>query len=205
MAVSKESHFYIDTDYTKDFRDALVNAGASSFANLSIDPAVLSGAARLFITTIRILCMQSGMDWRLEFYSKASGTGHTGGYITPSNNKSGQKFASAGFASFGQVPTSFPINGTDLCGFVGGFLGSVTQGEATPTIALQTVTNVERLATAYGTMFAYFASNLRIPYVDLDSTRGGGELHVNLVNTNGGKTAGDSGAVQIRFGMVASA
>ncbi len=58
-------------------------------------------------------------------------------------------------------------------------------------------------ATPYGTMFAYYTHNIKIPYEDME---GRGELHVNLVNQDGttAKSAGGAGFVHILVGTVSA-
>ena len=57
------------------------------------------------------------------------------------------------------------------------------------------------VATAYGTMFAWFLDGLSIPYEDRDP--GTGQLHVNLVNQSAtAKSAGSAGYVYLRVGTV---
>ena len=198
MSVTKESFQLIDSDYTKNFRDGLANAGASSFANLSI-PNVAGGQFKGFVETIRILSLQN-LDWRVEFYSK----GNTGGYgLAP-------YFTSPSFISGGQYPTATNPNNSNIIASVL-FYSSSTFQQLTPAL-LVPAGEASRIATAYATLFLYSATGLRIPIIDDDSntnisgaTTPGGLMHVNLVNTNGGKTAGDAGLVHIRFGVVVAA
>jgi hypothetical protein len=56
------------------------------------------------------------------------------------------------------------------------------------------------VATAYGTMFAWFVDGLSIPYEDAD---GNGLLHTNVVNQSGtAKSAGTAGYLYLRVGTV---
>ena len=196
MTISKESFQFVDSDYTQDFRDGLANAGASSFANLSIED--VGGQMKCFVETIRILSLQN-LDWRVEFYSKSN----TGGYgLAP-------YFTSPSFISGGQYPTATNPNNSNIIASVL-FYSSTTAAQATP--LLVTAGESSRVATAYATLFLYSATGLRIPIIDDDTNTNisgnvvpGGLMHVNLVNTNGGKTAGDAGLVHIRFGVVVAA
>lgn len=57
------------------------------------------------------------------------------------------------------------------------------------------------VATAYGTMFAWFVDGLSIPYEDIDP--GAGQLHVNVVNQSAtAKAAGAAGYLYLRVGTV---
>jgi hypothetical protein len=57
------------------------------------------------------------------------------------------------------------------------------------------------VATAYGTMFAWFVDGLSIPYEDIDP--GNGQLHVNVVNQSAtAKSAGTAGYLYLRVGTV---
>lgn len=96
-------------------------------------------------------------------------------------------------------------NLNNLLGYVN-FYSAATLA-STPTILQgQQLTQV---ATAYATLFAYFAQNLKIPYEDRSTSKGaypaGGQLHVNLVAAGAAKNPGDSGLVHLRFGVVATA
>jgi len=56
------------------------------------------------------------------------------------------------------------------------------------------------VATAYGTMFAWFVDGLSIPYEDAD---GLGQLHVNLLNQSAtAKSTGTAGYLYLRVGTV---
>lgn len=57
------------------------------------------------------------------------------------------------------------------------------------------------VATAFGTMFAWFLPGLSIPYEDIDP--GTGQMHVNVVNQSGtAKSAGTAGYLYLRVGTV---
>ena len=57
------------------------------------------------------------------------------------------------------------------------------------------------VATAYGTMFAWFLGGLSIPYEDRDP--GNGQLHINVLNQSAtAKSAGTAGYLYLRVGTV---
>jgi hypothetical protein len=196
MTVSKESFQIVSSDYTTDFRDLLVDVNASSFANLAIDKNVVGGQAKCFIETIRILSMQN-FDWRVEVYDRSN----TGGYGPA------PYFTSPNFKSGGQYPTATNPNNANLLGFVTFYASAFT------TTGVGLLSETSRYGTAYATLFAYFASGLRIPILDNETNTNisgkaapGGAIHANLVKTSGPlKPSGDSGLVHIQFGVVVAA
>ena len=106
--------------------------------------------------------------------------------------------------SLSLVSATASFNLNNLLGYVN-FYSSTTLGSTTVLQGQQ----ITQVATAYATMFAYFAQNLKIPYEDrsrsVGGTPAGGQLHVNLVATGTAKSAGDVGLVHLRCGVIATA
>jgi len=175
--VVKESIAFIDSDYTTHFRNALLAGVGSQYADLSVSgDALPAGQTKFCIESVRMMALQN-LDWRIEFHNKSL----TVPYATGNMNLS------------------------TLLGYVN--LYSSATLASTPTL-LQGQ-NLTRVATAYATTFVSFAEGLKIPYEDKSRSVGGspagGQLHVNLVAIGAAKSAGDVGAVHLRFGVVSTA
>ncbi len=174
--VIKESIAFIDSNYQTDFRNA-IPANASQYADISVSgDALPAGQTKFCIESVRLLAMEN-KDYRVEFYNKSLAVNVATGTFNVNSLLGWVNFYSA--ATLASTPT-------------------ILQGQ-----------QLTQVATAYATMYAYFAQNLKIPYEDKAQSKGGyptgGQLHVNLVATGAAKSAGDVGAVHLRFGVVATA
>jgi len=178
----KESLFYVDSDYTIDFRSAIgARVGvvvASEAADLMIGRSVgdaatraSSGTVRGFVRSVRVLSLED-TAWRVQFLERVAAQ------ATPANLNRYGLLGSVDIYNTGAV-----VNQASVYGSVH--------------------------ATSYlsGTVFVYLADGLNIPIVERTApgTAVSGRLHVNLCNIGPtAKSAGDVGAVHLRVGVIAA-